>query len=146
MVKYFVANLDSVAAEIFDGEMVVINFQSGTYFSFSGSAPLLWQMLQTPQTVDELAGAFIPDACREISDIHASVETFINTLLREDCVKQIEDPPPGRQANPAIEARPFSEPQVRIFHDLKDLIAIDPVHEADEFEGWPHRPPLVGLE
>jgi len=142
MSKRFIANLDSVAAESFDGEMVAINIERGTYFSFSGSAPVVWQMLQTPKTVEELCGAFIP-APNNALNIRSSIQAFLDTLIREDCVKEIQPSEAHDHTIPASAPQPFIEPQVRIFNDLKDLIAIDPVHEADEFEGWPHRPPLV---
>jgi Coenzyme PQQ synthesis protein D (PqqD) len=148
MTKVFVANIDAVAAESFDGEMVAINIERGTYFSFAGAARPIWELLQTPKTIDELAGAFNADALKTRSDIRTSIETLLQTLVREDCVKELPDATatPHDPTKPAIATQPFVEPQVRVFKDLQDLIAIDPVHEADEFEGWPHRPPAFKLE
>ncbi len=34
---------------------------------------------------------------------------------------------------------------IEAYTDLRELIAIDPVHEVDEGAGWPVRPPTFGL-
>jgi hypothetical protein len=35
---------------------------------------------------------------------------------------------------------------VEAFEDLQELISIDPVHEVDPMQGWPHRPASVQLD
>ncbi len=141
--KRFVANLESVAAEQFDREMVIINFQRGTYFSLSGSAVELWQMLQTPKTAEYLSAAFAETSALNRQHIQASIATLLDQLLNEQCVMEV-DPTGDEQsaAEPATNGAmlPFVAPKVEIFHDLKELIAVDPVHETDEVQGWPHRP------
>ncbi|MGT2465868.1 PqqD family protein [Mesorhizobium atlanticum] len=71
------ANLSS---EIFDGEVVAVNFATGKYYGMKGSAQLIWEMLREP--VDP---AMIETALRTgypdlDEDDVASVQRFLDLL------------------------------------------------------------------
>jgi hypothetical protein len=40
---------------------------------------------------------------------------------------------------PQTTSTPYTPPIIEVFHDLQELISIDPVHDVDEVDGWPHR-------
>ncbi len=140
MPAHFVANIGNVAHENFDDETVLINFERGTFFSLRGSAQAIWGMLQTPVAMADLLAALdaahggLPD------EAPAAVAAMLDELCAEDCVLRT-DAPASPPPTPAAAGGPFAPPLVQAFHDLHDLIAIDPVHEAHKFHGWPHRPP-----
>jgi hypothetical protein len=143
MTPAYVANRDSVVCEKFDDEAVLINFETGTYFSLRGTAPEIWTLVQSPNTVDRIAqrlGAEEPEA-RE------AIETMLAQLVAQSCVlvRDVEDADLVDIPNSTPGVRPFTPPVVQAFHDLQELIVVDPVHEADAMDGWPHRPPPFGL-
>lgn len=139
----FTINVSAVASERFDNETVIINFERGTYFSLTGSAPAVWGALAQPVTVAQVQDALVAASGAPAHEVGAAVAAMIETLLAEGCLTEVED----AAAAPAAMALdgPYVRPEVQAFHDLQELIAIDPVHEADAFDGWPHRPPALTL-
>lgn len=144
MVHAYVANLDAVTSETFDGDTVLINFLTGTYFSLRGSAPLIWNLLGSPTTIDRIAAAISDDPTSD----REAVATVIETLVTENCVLPVEadEADLNNSAMRAGLVGPVEPPVVQIFRDLQELIVVDPVHEVDQFDGWPHRPQPFALD
>jgi Coenzyme PQQ synthesis protein D (PqqD) len=136
--KHYRANLDRVAAEAFDGETVIVHFEQGTYFSLRGAAVDIWSLLsKSAASVDALVGAF--DAASEGEPIRAEVERTLAELAESDLVSEAD--PAEAMLTAGGRRAAFTAPVVESFTDLKELIALDPVHEVDQAAGWPVRPP-----
>lgn len=81
------------------------------------------------------------------ADARDAVREMIETLIAEQCVLPVEvdeakiTEVPGQ---PQIE--PYTPPIIETFRDLQELITIDPVHEVEETDGWPHRRPRIALD
>jgi len=146
MTECYVANLAAVAHEAFEEETVLINFQRGTYFSLRESAPAIWAMVQNPVTPDGMLAALNVAHGTLSSEAAAAVTGMLEKLCEEGCIVRTEgDAALPLQPVPASGGA-FVFPVVQAFHDLEELIAIDPVHETHEFIGWPQRPPSYALE
>jgi len=143
----YVANAVSVAHEAFDEETVLINLERGTYFSLRGSAPALWLLLQQPVSVEGLVGV-LAQAVALPEDAGAMIGAMLTQLETEGCVLRLDGPEqlPTDLSPLALLGGSFSRPDVQTFHDLQELIVIDPVHEVADFDGWPHRPPPFALD
>jgi len=143
----YVANTVSVAHEAFDEETVLINLERGTYFSLRGSAPALWLLLQQPVSVEGLVGV-LAQAVALPEDAGAAIGAMLAQLETEGCVLRLDAPEqlPTDLSPLALLGGSFSRPEVQTFHDLQELIVIDPVHEVADFDGWPHRPPPFALD
>lgn len=139
----FTINTAAVASERFDNETVVINFERGTYFSLTGSAPVIWAALAQPATIASVRDALVGMTGEPEGEVDAAIAAMVETLMAEGCLTEVAD----ADAVPVMLAldAPYARPDVQAFHDLQELIAIDPVHEADAFDGWPHRPPALTL-
>ncbi len=144
MVTVYVANKQSVVFESFDDESVLINFNTGTYFSLRGTAPDVWRLLESPITIDGIARRIGAEQLENL----VAVEAMIRTLVNEDCilVHSVEHSDIADEALPGTCPGLFTPPRVNVFHDLKELIIVDPVHEVDSTDGWPHRPPPFALD
>jgi|HubBroStandDraft_1064217.scaffolds.fasta_scaffold00391_25 hypothetical protein len=143
----YVANTACVAHEAFDEETVLINLERGTYFSLRQSAPSLWLLIQQPASVEALLLVLARELLELPPDATEMITAMLETLHAEGCVLKFEAVPALSADSTAI-ARlggVLTAPIVQSFHDLQELIVIDPVHEVHEFDGWPHRPPPFAL-
>ena len=129
MAQAWIVNFASVAAEQFDTEMVIINFDTGRYFSMGGSAAWAWEALKNGASVAAL-GRNLALTARE------DLATFIERLSREKLIVPADAPVADTVPPPPA----WSTPTLEGFDDLAELIAVDPVHEVDELLGWPKRP------
>lgn len=138
----YVQNTEAVTSETFDDDTVLINFLTGTYFSLRGSAPIIWSLLQSPVSLDEILSAISGDT----DEARNAVQQMLDLLVAENCVQIAPaEETQGRAQGERIPV-PYAAPVLDIFHDLQELIVVDPVHEVDEIDGWPHRPPPFPLE
>jgi hypothetical protein len=136
------ANAPKVVYEAFEDETVLINLDSGNYYSFSGSGALIWDRLVAGEPVPsiiEYLGERFPDA----TDIPLSVEDFVRELVEENLI--VKDPSGAakniKQAKAQIPSLArFEKPVLQKYSDMQDLLLLDPIHEVDEM-GWPHALP-----
>ena len=142
-----ISNSAHISAESFETEVVVIHFLKGTYFSLRGASMALWAWLQTGADEATLAELLAARYGLAAEQGRAETQKVVALLKQFDLVIENELPAPPRDAY-ATGAGPasFEESVVEAFEDLQELISIDPVHEVDPKQGWPHRPATVQLD
>lgn len=133
-----------VMHELIEGEVIIINLVSGTYYSVRGSGAEIWELVQD---AEEIGGDDIVDALGVVfegspAEFEGQVTQFLDELVREGLVVEVE---PSRDAPrmPRISEnggarRPFERPTLEKYTDMQDLVLIDPVHQVDD-AGWPRR-------
>lgn len=118
---------NQIAAELFGDEMVLIDIHSGRYFSLRGAAVDIWRLLGEPRSRATLHEAFVsPD--------HRELDAALAQMLEEGLLLAAA----GQVSSESHETRhEYRPPQVEVYTDLAELIALDPVHEVDAEMGWP---------
>src|SRR6185295_12732105 len=76
----YCVNEPSVISEVIDGETIVLNFDSGHYYSFNGSASEIWQHVAAGRTVTAVAERVALHFAVDAAAIHGAVEGFVNRL------------------------------------------------------------------
>ena len=136
-------NSPDVAWEAFDGEVIIVNLQSGHYFSARGTGAMIWRTMAAgasrPEVDAQITSAFHGDA----AEIQRSVGAFINMLLERSLLVPLGEGESSRVAPsadpPATAAKSeFSPPSLETHSDMQDILLLDPIHEVDD-TGWPHR-------
>jgi Coenzyme PQQ synthesis protein D (PqqD) len=136
----FRVNTPNVIFETIEGEVILIDLTSGTYYSLRDTGAAIWQALAEGASQDEIAAALQRRYEGAADEIHASVRDLVRDLEREGLIRPDEgrEKAPGElfASNGATPA-PFGAPKLEKHTDMQDLILIDPVHEVGA-EGWPH--------
>jgi hypothetical protein len=134
---HYQLNTPQVIFEAFDDEVLVIDFDSGRYFSMRGSAFDIWKMI--------LAGCDGPTMCVRLAAHHgasllavqAAVHDHLGRLAAEGLIVAGQ----GEAANGACDlvgAGAFEAPVMEQFTDMQELLLLDPIHEVDQ-TGWPKK-------
>ncbi len=129
----FKLDTKALTFEKFDDELIVINLARGTYSSLTGSAPAIFDLLAEARSAPDIARlfGFDPDKSPErVTEITA----FLTLLADNGFVGSVAD---GSSSPPPASPPPWSAPAIEIFHDLSDLMLLDPIHEVDAESGWP---------
>ncbi len=129
-VRYEVAGED-IVSEAFDGDIVVLDLQSGKYFSFTDLGCALWEALA--------AGA-VPNALIAASTkAPADIETFLTRLLDHQLLAVSKDGADFTATAGMLGKIDAAKEQADlfVFDDLADLFLADPIHDVEEPEGWP---------
>lgn len=136
-------NQPAVIAEIIDSEAIIVNLDSGAYYSLRDSGCAIWEMLAQGLTVDQTSAALVSRYAGAEEVIAAGVTALTQELLAEQLMLPV-DAPADVAAPAALHAngnRPaFQPPLLEKYTDMADLLLLDPIHEVDE-TGWPHAAP-----
>lgn len=134
----FRSNSPNVVHEIFDDEVVVVNLDTGRYFSLRESSAAVWNMAITGATIEEMAAWFTSFHTTPAPAIEQAVNELVNTLLEQHLLVPSHDAHTfvAPSATPARIDGPFMLPPLQVFTDMQDLLLLDPIHEVDE-GGWP---------
>lgn len=119
-----------IAHENVDGEVVAIDFSTGSYFSLRGPAEAAWSALDGTEArdVDHVTTTL---AGRHPAEADAGrVQALLDQLTTDGLLERTGDAaatPPADLGGLAYER----------FTDMEELILLDPVHDVSE-AGWPN--------
>lgn len=134
-------DLPNIMHETIDNEVVVVNLDKGTYYSFDGVGGRIWEWLDGDgQSLTSLIAKVKENFSGESEHIAATVERFLDQLITEKLVS-VTPGEAGQLVNPAgaaAESVPFVEPVLQKYSDMEALLLVDPIHEVDEEAGWPN--------
>lgn len=133
-------DLPNIMHETIDDEVVVVNLDKGTYYSFDGVGGRIWEWLDGDgQSLDSLAAKVAANFTGKPDHIAATVQRFLAQLSAEALVSvnSAESGPALETGTPAADAPAFAEPVLQKYTDMEALLLVDPIHEVDEEAGWP---------
>lgn len=120
----------TVIDEVFDGESVIVNLDTGTYFALSPAATSLWSLIADGRSVDSLVASTGADK--------GDVTALLDQLIAEQLVM-----PAATDAGPANGSQ-LADGAVTIekFTDMQSLLLFDPIHDIElDGSGWPTAEP-----
>lgn len=142
----FLINRPRVIQETFDDEVIIINLESGTYYSLDSVGADLWPLIDRGLALGEMIDTLARRYEGERLEIEHAIAGFLDELEREHIIAPLAAPlsgatPPSAmslEADPETERRRFVPPVLHKFTDMRELLLLDPIHEVDE-TGWPHQ-------
>ena len=135
-------NVPRIIADSIDGEVIMIDLETGSYYSLNGTGAEVWELFEVPRSashiVDTLAARYngvdqdtVREAVRRFVEALSDAELLVGTDMPSG-----EEAPTARQ-EPRLD---FQAPTLTAYHDMQDLLLLDPVHEVDQ-GGWPFAVP-----
>jgi coenzyme PQQ synthesis protein D (PqqD) len=131
-----------VMHETIEGEVIVVNLTSGSYYSLRASAAEVWHALERGLREDAIADSVAARYEGAPAEIRAAVSELLRELSEEGLIESWNGAGKARPAevSPAHDDRsrePFQPPVLEKHTDMQDLILLDPVHDVGA-QGWPH--------
>lgn len=132
-------NLENTSWERIDGEIIVISYNTGKYYSVNKQGSDLLYLIEM-KVKRELWSEILKlnfQSYAENTEILQKIDEFVEKCLSEKLLiiggtnlEKVELP------NDYIRDS-WESPELRIFDDLTDILLIDPVHDTS-LEGWPN--------
>lgn len=131
-------NEPAVAAELHDGDAILINFDNGRYYDTSGAGGEIVRLVLKGHSVGEIASAVARASALGESEVARVLETFVDALAVEGLIVQLGARRETALPDPIDVDLPhgFVEPALHRHVELEDLLQLDPIHDADD-AGWP---------
>jgi len=133
----------NLSHDVIDGEVVIINLLSGSYYSIDAVGAEIWTLISKGASAEQISAALsvrYADPAREITQ---AVTEFIASLAEEDLVSITQQEASTDRAGLEEEAfdagsgrKSFEAPKLHVYTDMQALLLLDPIHEVDD-SGWP---------
>lgn len=138
----YCVNSPKVIHETIDGETVLVNLDSGNYYSFEGVGVDVWNLIETGIDGKGIIEAIARRYAGEPKAVEEAIHHFVKELEQEALVVADGEGEKGieRGTNSSVETtierRPFEAPVLNKYTDMQDLLLLDPIHDVEE-TGWP---------
>jgi hypothetical protein len=144
MTTHFRVNSPNVIHETIEGEVILIDLKTGTYYSLRDTGAAVWQAIEQGADEDAVVAELTSRYDASEDQIRAAGTQLLVELEREGLIRAGEGEaapatPPSASDNGAGRL-PFAAPVLEKHTDMQDLILLDPVHEVGA-QGWPHPAP-----
>jgi hypothetical protein len=142
MTARFRVNSPNVIHETIEGEVILIDLKTGTYYSLRDSGAAVWQAIEQGAVEDGIEAELRSRYDGSEEQIRGAVRQLLAELEREGLIRadEGEAAPAATPSNNGAARLPFAAPVLEKHTDMQDLILLDPVHEVGA-EGWPHPAP-----
>jgi len=137
-------NSPKVINQTIDDEVIIVNLDSGNYYSLDKVGADIWQLIENGATRADIVEALTRRYDGERADIEHAADQLVADLEREELVlsEQAEQPQHRASSNPRMEIGSetqrlrFEVPILHKYTDMQELIVLDPIHDVDD-AGWP---------
>jgi hypothetical protein len=132
----YLLNSSEISLERLNGEVVIISFNSGNYYSCVGSAADILSLVS--KEVDKTLWKEIICSKYKIDDLPVvEVDLFIDECLKENIIISVNSKLGGMSNLPDDFTRSsWNTPILKIYKDYQDLLLVDPIHDSS-LTGWP---------
>lgn len=148
--RRFRINRPQVIYETIDDEVVIIQFESGNYYSLDKAGAEIWHMIESDTPVGKITEGITHLYKGTNAEIESAVDRIITELQRENIiVADSAKEPEGTQkyimqaeTHPETERPAFKSPVLKKYTDIQELLILEelqiaePVHKVDD-TGWP---------
>ena len=142
--KRFRINSPTVTHETIDGEAVIINLDSGNYYSLVEVGSLIWGLIDRGASESEVINLILETYQCNATDIDRGVQELLAQLQQENLIVPFEGArsldrsqfSPEQPAQNSHEKLPFNPPLLYKYSDMQELLLLDPIHDVDD-TGWP---------
>lgn len=137
----FRVNTPTVTHETIDGEAVIINLDSGNYYSLVDVGSFIWELVEKGASASELQELVLQTYQSNATDVDRGVQELLAQLQQENLIVPVDaagafDLTEVLPSNNGHEKPSFNPPLLHKYSDMQELLLLDPIHDVDD-AGWP---------
>ena len=141
----FRINSPNIIHETIDSETVIVNLNTGNYYSLDKIGVEIWTLIEKHIPLHEIIEDISHRYQGQRSLIEHSVIQLVNELNKENLI--IKNNSETSETNSGFDYKEtsgaqtkkmvFETPILHKYNDMQELLLIDPIHEVEE-TGWPN--------
>ena len=141
----FRVNTPTVTHETIDGEAVIINLDSGNYYSLLEEGSFIWSLVEKGASASEVQNLVLQTYRGNATDIDRGVQDLLAQLQQENLIVPFDGAEEAfdltrlnqeMPSNNSHEKPSFNPPLLHKYSDMQELLLLDPIHDVDD-AGWP---------
>lgn len=137
----FRVNTPTVTHETIDGEAVIINLDSGNYYSLVEVGSFIWGLVEKGASASEVHNVILQTYQGDAQDIDRGVQELMAQLQQENLIVPVDGAGEALDLTQVVPANnheklSFNPPSLHKYSDMQELLLLDPIHDVDD-AGWP---------
>ena len=137
----FRVNTPTVTHETIDGEAVIINLDSGNYYSLVDVGSFIWGLVEKGASASEVQDLVLQTYQGNATDVDRGVQELLVQLQQENLIVPADetgalDLSEALPSTNGHEKPSFNPPSLHKYSDMQELLLLDPIHDVDD-AGWP---------
>lgn len=133
------ARLEHIVQEHIDDETIIINMESGSYFSLRATATEIWSHLLNGASPSSLVNELAIACDTDHDNVQSGVEQFLAGILDGGLIEVCDDNK-NAHSDISFKTQAYSAPAFEVYSDVQDLLLLDPIHDVSD-AGWPENQP-----
>lgn len=133
-------NESRVISETLEGETIIINLDTGNYYSINTTGAIIWNQIQSNNGTQNILEYFLNHYDVNTDVITKSITEIISSLLKDNLILESESSSIQniKEEIKNISKEPFLAPKIEKYDDMKEMLLADPIHDVSEKDGWPN--------
>jgi len=120
-------NDDEVIGKVLDGEAILINLATGSYYAIPDVGAFIWQAIEAQCSLEEIAVRVSGHYDVSVEQARTDMLTFAARLMDEGVVATSSDACGDSPAlAPPTHRAPYTAPTLTVYSDMRNLLALDP--------------------
>lgn len=138
--KTYKINESRVISETLEGETIIINLDTGNYYSTNVTAAIIWNQIQSDNSIQKILQYFSNHFNENKDIIEKSITEIIDLLLKGDLIleSELNDSEDAIEKTDNISKEPFITPKIKEYDDMQEMLFSDPIHDVSKEDGWPN--------
>jgi hypothetical protein len=137
----FRVNTPTVTHETIDGEAVIINLDSGNYYSLVEVGSFIWGLVEKGASANEVQDLVLQTYQANAADVDRGVQDLLVQLQQENLIVPVDEAQALDLSEVLLssnghEKPSFNPPSLHKYSDMQELLLLDPIHDVDD-AGWP---------
>jgi len=137
----FEVDLERAAGDVIDGEAIIINLATGAYYSLQGIGGEIWSMIAARRSTGSMLAEIVANYDVSEDEARNDLHAVLNELLGEHLVilSTAKDPSATGEARLRMTEgakQPYRKPELQVFRDMEELLALDPPAPGMSRIGW----------
>lgn len=137
----FRVNTPTVTHETIDGEAVIINLDSGNYYSLVEVGSFIWGLVEKGASANEVQDIVLQTYKVNATDVDRGVQDLLVQLQEENLIVPVDEAGALDLSEVLLstnghEKPSFNPPSLHKYSDMQELLLLDPIHDVDD-AGWP---------
>ena len=145
MIKNYTIHESDIVSEEINNEIVVINLETGFYYSLNKIASVIWNLISKRIPHKQILEYIILNNAVKEEIAQKDLDELLSKLIKERLIfhnnstieeKDIKD---FEINNEIIQKKiKYQQPYIRKHLDMQELLKMDPIHEVTDL-GWPYK-------
>lgn len=128
---------NNIISDVFGEEVVLVNLESGVYYSLRESAAQMWIRIIEQYSTTEILTDLNQIYQVGEHDVASDINIFVAQLLEKKIIKIVTgSEKKSIDFNSKGTLVTYKTPVLETFSDMQEILLLDPVHDVDK-AGWP---------